>query len=154
MLRSTKVAGVHHTAGQQRRQKRVVMVIWIPWAPLLIYSLHKSVSCPLAVFFFYSLTVSHFILLSLSYHLCSIFFSYTLHFSSRLSLASSSFSKCLLLFPYFFLFLIPSPFPLSPWSSPLVQSSREGEAEEGRNSNFISTETEWRKDRERKCHSS
>lgn len=31
MLRSTKVAGVHHATGQQRRQDRVVMVIIIPW---------------------------------------------------------------------------------------------------------------------------
>lgn len=82
MLRSAKVARVHHATGQQRRQERVVMVIWIPWGYIspLIYSLHKSASSPLAVFVFFSLAFSLrlivFVLLSLfslSVTLCSLF---------------------------------------------------------------------------------
>lgn len=120
-----------------------------PLSPPSIYSSRKSVSCPLAVLFFFSFSFSsyYFVLPSL------FFLFYTVYCSSRLSQAFPSFSKCLLLFPSFFLFLIPSTFPLSLWCSPLVQSLKEGEAEEGMNANFISTVTSAERG-ERKCHSS
>lgn len=110
-------------------------------------SLHKS--CPLAVFFFFSLALSHCFFLSLSSHPSSFSACHTrlsISLSPRLSQA-------------FFLFLLMSSFVsifLSCFFSlslstffclcgPHLLSSRRGKQRKERNANFITTATESRR---------
>lgn len=138
MLRSTKVAVVHHATGQQRRQERVVMVIRIPrgcifppsFSPQVCimstccnFFLSRCFSLHLSVFVFpslFSLCLSHsalFLFLCLNDVSCRLFpLSHNVFFCSHLS-------------TYFFFSLF---FFVSLWSSPLVQPLREGETEEGK----------------------